>query len=147
MRKESTLDIFSTPGFLVNRLAHEMTVALDRKLKQYNVTLSQWKVLLVLWESEGRSQVELQELLGVEGASMTGLLQRMEHCGLVQRKPDQVDKRMLRVYSSEQGRALKSVIAPLIDEVSEQAYQGFSDDECVFLTRLLQRSLQNFAQK
>lgn len=54
---------------------------------------------------------------------------------------------MLHVYSSEQGRALKSVIAPLIDEVNEQAYHGFSDDECVFLTRLLQRSLQNFAQK
>ncbi|MBA2396339.1 MAG: MarR family transcriptional regulator [Ktedonobacteraceae bacterium] len=53
----------------------------------------------------GRSQVELQERLGVEGATMIGLLQRMEHCGLVQRKPDQVDKRMVRVYSSEQGRA------------------------------------------
>lgn len=140
------MDILNTPGFLVNRLAHEMTVALERRLKKYDVTVSQWKVLLAIQQGEGRSQVELQEMLGLEGATMTGLLQRMERGGLVRRKPDQVDKRVLHVYLTERGRLLEASIPPLLEEVNEVACRGFSSDEQTFFLRLLKRSLQNFEE-
>lgn len=138
--------ILNTPGFLVNRLGHEMTVALERRLKQYDVTVSQWKVLLAIWRGEGQSQVELQDVLGLEGATMTGLLQRMERGGLVQRKPDLSDKRVLRVYLTERGRLLEANIHPLIEEVNEMACRGFSSDEQTFFLRLLQRALRNFEE-
>ena len=64
-------------------------------------------MLKQLWRQEGRSQVELQELLGLDAASVTGLVQRMTQLGLIQRRPDPSDKRVQRVFLIERGRALE----------------------------------------
>jgi DNA-binding MarR family transcriptional regulator len=139
------VDLFRSPGFLVNRLGHEMAQALEQRFKMYDVTISQWAVLLMLWEQgEGKSQVELQELLGLEGATVTGLVQRMERSDLVQRRPDPQDKRVSRVYLTDRGRSLEHILTPLAQEVNACACQGFTSDEQAFFLRLLQRALDNF---
>jgi DNA-binding MarR family transcriptional regulator len=131
------------PGSLITRLAHAMSSELDSKLRPYGVTVSQWTLLKKLWQQEGRSQVELQEMLGLEAATVTGLIQRMTNLGLVQRRPDPNDKRVQRVYLTERGRELKCVTTP-IEEVNARAIQGFTPDEQEFLIRLLKRALHNF---
>ena len=100
------MNLEESPGFLLNKLAHAMHVDLDRRLKVHGVTLSQWKVLLHLWRREGLSQVELQEQLGLERATITGLLQRMTAQEWVQRRTDPHDRRVQRVFLTERGRAL-----------------------------------------
>lgn len=131
-------------GTLLKRLTHVMATELDRRLRAYNITIAQWAVLKQLWEREGRSQVELQERLGLEGATVTGLLQRMIRAELVQRRPDPGDKRVQRVFLTEKGRALRPLARDLADEVNARAVKGFSLDEQVFLMRLLARALDNF---
>lgn len=140
------MDLFSSPGFLVNRLAHEMAFALESRFKPYGITTSQWAILLMLWQEEGKSQVELQGPLGLEGATITGLLQRMERADLIERRSDPLDKRVWRVYLTARGRSLEPVLIPLAQEVNAYACQGFSADEQAFLVRLLQRALHNFEE-
>jgi DNA-binding MarR family transcriptional regulator len=89
--------------------------------------------------------VELQELLGLEAATVTGLIQRMTNLGLVYRRPDPNDKRVQRVFLTERGRALECVMAPL-EEVNEHALKGFTADERDFFIRLLTRALHNFEE-
>jgi DNA-binding MarR family transcriptional regulator len=120
---------------------------MDRRLKSHDVTMSQWALLKQLWRQEGRSQVALQELLGLDGATVTGLLQRMTHLGLIQRRPDLDDKRVQRVFLTERGRALEPITALFEEEVNAHALQGFSADERAFFLRLLTRALQNCAGK
>jgi DNA-binding MarR family transcriptional regulator len=116
---------------------------LIRRLKVYGVTLSQWKILLQLWRREGRSQVELQEQLGLERATITGLVQRMTLQGWVQCSADPHDRRVQRVFLTERGRALESITTSLVEEVNNRALEGFSADEREFFTRLLVRALCN----
>ncbi|MGZ3666419.1 MAG: MarR family winged helix-turn-helix transcriptional regulator [Ktedonobacterales bacterium] len=130
---------------LVKQLTHVMALEFDRRLKSQDVTLAQWGVLRHLWEHEGRSQVELQSLLRLEGATITGLLQRMERAGLVQRRPDPSDKRVQRVYLTDKGRALEPTVQHLAEDVNVRALAGFTADERDFLMRLLTRALQNMA--
>ena len=132
-----------SPGLLLNKLAHAMALDMDRRLKSHNVTMSQWAMLKQLWRQEGRSQVELQELLGLDAATVTGLVQRMAHLGFIQRRPDPNDKRVQRVFLTERGRALEQVTAVFEEEVNAQALDGFSTDERAFFIRLLTRALQN----
>ena len=138
------MDSVESPGLLINRLAHAMALDMDRRLKNYEVTMSQWSVLKQLWQQEGRSQVELQELLGLDGATVTGLVQRMAHLGLIQRRPDPLDKRVQRVFLTERGQSLEQITAVFDEEVNAHALAGFSADECVFFIRLLTRALQNY---
>ncbi len=138
------MDENSNLGDLLKKLTHVMAVEFDRRLRAHNLTLAQWGVLKHLWQQEGKSQVELQERLSLEAATVTGMLQRMERAGLVQRRADPVDKRVQRVYLTEQGRALESIVTPIAREVNAHACRGFSADEQVFLMRLLTRALHNF---
>ena len=132
-----------SPGLLLNKLAHAMALEMDRRLKSHEVTMSQWAMLKQLWQREGRSQVELQELLGLDGATVTGLLQRMTVLGLIQRRSDAHDKRVQRVFLTERGRALEKITAVFEEEVNNHALEGFSADERTFLMRLLTRALHN----
>lgn len=137
------MDFADSPGLLINKLAHAMALAMDRRLKNYDVTISQWAMLKQLWRQEGKSQVELQELLGLDGATVSGLIQRMTHVGLIQRQPDPNDKRVQRVFLTERGRTLEQITTIFEEEVNAHALEGFSADERAFFIRLLVRSLQN----
>lgn len=137
------MDVSDSPGLLINKLAHAMALDMDRRLKSYDVTMSQWAMLKQLWRQEGRSQVELQELLGLDGATVTGLVQRMTQLGLVQRRPDPRDRRVQRVFLTERGRALEQMTMVLEREVNARALEGFTADERAFFIRLLTRALHN----
>jgi MarR family transcriptional regulator, organic hydroperoxide resistance regulator len=128
---------------LINKLAHAMAVDMDRRLRAHDVTMSQWAMLKQLWKQDGRSQVELQELLGLEAATVTGLVQRMTRAGLVRRATDRHDKRVQRVFLTERGRELEVVTAALEDDVNAGTLAGFSPDERAFFLRLVARAYDN----
>lgn len=137
------MDFTESPGVLIHRLAHALAREMDRRLKNHDVTISQWAILRLLWLKEGRSQVELQEHLGLDGATVTGLLQRMTLAGLIQRKPDLTDKRVQRVFLTERGRELEKGGNAVERELHSQLFAGFTDDEKTFFMRLLIRALHN----
>lgn len=139
------MEPIDSPGLLINKLAHAITVDLDRRLRAYDVTISQWGVLKQLGKQGGRSQAELQELLGLEKATVNGLVQRMLRAGLIRSEPDPVDKRVQRLYLTERGRDIKQRTASLEDEVNARIAEGFTGDERAFFVRLLTRALQNLA--
>src|SRR5215510_9405136 len=120
-----------------------MALDMDRRLKSYDVTMSQWALLKQLWRHEGRSQVDLQDLLGLDGATVTGLVQRMTHLGLIHRRADPSDKRVQRVFLTPRGRVLEQMTAVFEEEVNTHAFHGFSADERAFFIRFLTRALQN----
>jgi DNA-binding MarR family transcriptional regulator len=141
------MDSVESPGMLINRLAHAMALEMDRRLKAAGVTLSQWFVLKQLWRQEGKSQVELQELLDLERATVHGLIQRMARAELIECRPDPGDRRVQRIFLTERGRALKQITPSLEEEVNAHALQGFSEDERAFFVRLLTRALHNTTGK
>jgi DNA-binding MarR family transcriptional regulator len=137
------MDSLESPGMLINKLAHAMALDMDRRLRASGVTLSQWSVLKQLWRQEGKSQVELQELLNLERATVNGLIQRMVRSGLIHCQPDPSDRRVQRIFLTERGRALQQITLSLEEEVNARALAGFSDDERTFFISLLTRAFHN----
>lgn len=60
--------------------------------------------LQMLAHHDGIGQSELAELLHVSRPTVTVMLQRMDISGLIQRRPDQADSRITRVYLTGKGR-------------------------------------------
>ena len=94
----------STPS----RLAMSV-MRLERRLRQYStggVTASQYAALVTLSK---RGELTLGELAGAEGVappSMTRIAARLERAGLVQRRPDPLDRRVALVAVSPRGAEL-----------------------------------------
>lgn len=84
-----------------------MTKTYKPLLEQLGLTYPQYLVMLVLWQEDGILVKEIGEALFLDSGTLTPLLKRLEAAQLVRRQRDPQDERQVRIYLSDQGRALK----------------------------------------
>ena len=65
---------------------------------------------MAIWEAPGLSQAALAVRLGVEPPTITRMLQRLERSGLVERRADPHDARVLRVHPTPRSRLLEGTV-------------------------------------
>lgn len=122
-------------GFLIHDASRLRRTVVDQRLKPLGVTRSQWWVLVNLARSEatthkdGIAQVELARLLDVGKVTVTGLIDRLEESGLVQRIPDPNDRRSKLVKMSRKGRLLQEKLESVGAEINRQIMDSISEDE------------------
>jgi MarR family transcriptional regulator for hemolysin len=81
--------------------------ALDRRLKYLGVSQASWMTIAVAAKAPAPlSQSELADRLGVEGATMVAMVDRLVKAGLVMREPSITDRRINRVVLTEAGTLL-----------------------------------------
>ncbi|MFJ7309762.1 MarR family winged helix-turn-helix transcriptional regulator [Peribacillus frigoritolerans] len=130
-------------GFWLKRNYRSICNYLDHELEQYNITNSQLGVLLILWESDGTSQKEVQQTLGITPASMTNLIKGLENKGLIIRRVDPNDSRANLMYLTDKGKALEEKCLPIVEEAEVIVRKGFSPEETMILRLWLQRVNKN----
>src|SRR4028118_1570105 len=72
-------------------------------LNALGVHVGQEMILFQLWRRDGLNQTELTTCLGVEPPTTTRMVQRMEASGLVERRTDPRDGRVVQVWLSPRG--------------------------------------------
>lgn len=77
-------------------------------LEPLGLTYPQYLVMVALWERAPRTVGEVSEALGLEPATLTPVLKRLEHNRLVSRKRDPADERRVLVEPTAEGRELHS---------------------------------------
>src|SRR5258708_2236516 len=81
--------------------------ALDRRLKYLGVSQASWMTIAVAAKARAPlSQSELADQLGVEGATMVAMVDRLVKAGLVIREPSTTDRRIKRVVLTQAGDLL-----------------------------------------
>jgi MarR family transcriptional regulator for hemolysin len=81
--------------------------ALDRRLKYLGVSQASWMTIAVAAKARAPlSQSELANQLGVEGATMVAMVDRLVKAGLVIREPSTTDRRVKRVVLTQAGNLL-----------------------------------------
>jgi DNA-binding MarR family transcriptional regulator len=93
--------------FAVYSAAHAFAQAYKPHLDPMGLTYPQYLVMLLLWEHDGRSVNELGQPLHLDSGTLTPLLKRMEKAGLVTRKRDTKDERIMRIHLTDHGRSLR----------------------------------------
>jgi MarR family transcriptional regulator, transcriptional regulator for hemolysin len=81
--------------------------ALDRRLKYLGVSQASWMTIAVAAKArQPLSQSELAESLGVEGATMVAMVDRLVKAGFVIREPSITDRRVKRILLTTAGNLL-----------------------------------------
>ncbi|GHA16606.1 hypothetical protein GCM10007989_09580 [Devosia pacifica] len=93
--------------FAIYAAGHAFNRFYKPRLDALGLTYPQYLVLLVLWEQDGLSIKMLGERLILDSGTITPLVKRMETRGLMRRERDHEDERVVRVYLTEEGRALR----------------------------------------
>ncbi len=75
-------------------------------LEEFHLSRPQAFLLYALGSGRPLSQHEVADRLHCEPSNVTGLIDRLEAKGLVERRPDPADRRVKRLVATKKGRAL-----------------------------------------
>jgi homoprotocatechuate degradation regulator HpaR len=111
----------------IQQFSHSLPIMLYRAIdvvmprfrvifKEYGLTEQQWRVLRVLWEIQEISHNELAELTLISPPSLVGVLDRLRTMELVERRRSALDRRVVYIASTEQGRDLRDQIMPAVQQ-------------------------------
>jgi DNA-binding MarR family transcriptional regulator len=115
----------------------------DAFMDRIGMHRAQATLLCRLFVHDGMTQSEIAEQLSVQGATVTNMLQRMEEAGLVARRRDPEDNRLVRVYLTDTGREQERAITEQFTKVEEAIFEGLDPEERVVLRQVLRKMLRN----
>jgi MarR family transcriptional regulator for hemolysin len=84
--------------------------AVDEAMAQHGVRVGQNLVLEVLWDTDGLTPGDLANRLGVTVPTMVKSATRMEAAGLLTRRRDDKDGRLVRLYLTDHARSVRGAI-------------------------------------
>nr|WP_205762627.1 MarR family transcriptional regulator [Aneurinibacillus aneurinilyticus] len=106
---------------------------------RHGVTPVQYALLHLLWEKDGQHGAELGERMRLDSATITGLLDRLTHSELVERRPDPKDRRMNRIHITEKGRTLEKKLKKEMEDINRTILANFTQEEADVLKNMLSR--------
>jgi len=117
--------------------ARSMRTVMSRNLLDSGLYAGQDGVMLSLAETDGMTAGNLAIKLGVKAPTMTRTIGRMEAQGFVERRTDDGDARLTKVYLTGHGRESLQTIEAAGKTSEKIATQGLSDKEIKTLMKLL----------
>lgn len=113
--------------------------ALDRRLKYLGVSQASWMTIAVAAKAAGPlSQSELADRLGVEGATMVAMVDRLVRAGLVMREPSTTDRRVKRVALTQAGNLLYDKVRAEAAAFRKELLAGIDPKKLLAATELLE---------
>jgi len=119
----------------------------DDFTEHVDIPRGQATVLCVVAKQDGLTQSEIAGQLSVQGATVTNMLQHLEEAGLVIRRRDPEDNRLVRVYLTEAGHQKEASINEQFGNMQELIFKGISEEERVILRAWLQQIIMNISEE
>lgn len=94
------------------RATADVQLALDTHFARYGLSMGKFTLLMQLSQVDGLTPSECAARSRVTRATITGLLDGLERDGLVERRSDPDDRRMLRVHLTDKGHTLLNQMLP-----------------------------------
>jgi DNA-binding MarR family transcriptional regulator len=131
--------------YLLNRAGARIAAAFSEEVRPLGATLQMWRVLAALREGDGRRMGDLSETTSIEVSTLTRLVDNMEKKGLVARRRDAGDARVVALHVTPAGRRLTQRITPIAERYESVALAGFTAAEADILKAALRRLYRNMA--
>ncbi len=118
---------------------------LSKLMKEQNlpITPEQFSVLSYLWQKDGLQQSELANCTNRNRANVTRVVDILEREGIVERRDDENDRRVFRIFLTAKGKSLRDATASCARQTIEDALNGLSKEEIDTCTRVLLKIRSN----
>src|SRR5258708_3403004 len=112
--------------FTLGELARLVRAYADKQAARYGITRAQWAVLAKVERTEGLKQSELAELMEMQPITLTRLIDKLCDNGWIERRGDETDRRVNRLYLRKAARPLLGKLGGLRSELTATALEGIS---------------------
>ena len=115
----------------------------EREAARYGITRAQWAALAKVERSEGMKQSELAEEMEMQPITLTRLIDKLCESGWIERRGDDTDRRVNRLYLKKAARPLLSKLAGLRSELTATALDGINPTDAHRLLAQLEAIKEN----
>src|ERR1700757_3220055 len=129
--------------FALGEVQRRMRAYADKEAARYGITRAQWAVLAKVERSEGMKQTELAEQLEMQPITLTRLIDKLCDNGGIERRGDNTDRRVNRLYLKKAARPLLGKLAGLKSEITATALEGISPTDAHRLLAQLETIKEN----
>ena len=139
-------DFENSMGFVVNATAKAFQRSFDIELrKNAGVSLSQWRVVGALVLQPGLTQKEIADKVGVEGATLVPIIDKMEKEGLLKRKLDSSDRRINRIYLTTKADSLWESMIECALRIRKSSTKNISESDIQITLETLRKISKNLS--
>jgi MarR family transcriptional regulator for hemolysin len=129
--------------FTLGELQRLVRAYADRQAARYGITRAQWAVLAKVERFEGMKQTELAEQMEMQPITLTRLIDRLCDNGWIERRSDDSDRRVNRLYLRKAAKPLLAKLAGLKSELTATALEGISSSDANRLLAQLETIKEN----
>ncbi|WP_224999959.1 MarR family winged helix-turn-helix transcriptional regulator [Cesiribacter sp. SM1] len=128
MKREETVD------YNIKAAWHAISRMYNTEAGKYDITTSIGFVLLNIDAELGTPATKIAPLLGLEARSLTRMLKNMEEKGLIYRQADPVDRRLVRIFLTEEGKNKKEISRRTVKSFNQAVVENIPPNklQCFF---------------
>lgn len=130
-------------GYLIHEVARLMKRRFEEEARLKGLTLPQWRVLAQIALNEGITQVALAAATDTDPMTTSGVLDRLEKRGLIDRYVDPTDSRAKLARLTAEGEDVFRTTKTVGLDMYEAALDGVSPDEREIVIRVLSKMRDN----
>jgi DNA-binding MarR family transcriptional regulator len=132
-------------GYLLNRTGSLGAASMSDVLKEFDIPLPTWHILLILSQFPEQTVSELASHSGLEISYISRTVLKVENRGFVTRAKSTQDKRVTHIKLASAGRQMIRKILPKIRVLLGVIFQEISDADIETTSRTLQVIYDNLA--
>ena len=134
-------DATQLPPIGIGKLLRRSHLAFSKifrdRLKDHDVSFSEFVHLERLWYDDGLNQTELSRRVGIETASSTTVLDALEKRGFIRRERDSRDRRNVRVFLQPAGAEIEAKLLDCAAGINAIAREGLSKADIAAFFRIM----------
>jgi len=133
-------------GHLLSQICRLTHARMYTMVDRVGLHRGQSLVLKALWGQDGLTHRELAERLYVRSSTMTNMIKRMEKAGFVERRADELDQRLSRVYLTHNGRELQRQVQEIWRAFEGRVFAGLDPDQVGLLRQFFLQIRDNLIE-
>jgi DNA-binding MarR family transcriptional regulator len=130
-RKETTCSRIKQSWHAISRMYNNEAV-------NHDLTTTTGFILLNIDSHEGTPSTQIGPLLGMEATSLTRTMNQLEDKGIIKRKKDKQDARVVRMMLTEKGKKKKEISKKTVKDFNTLIAERYSPAEMENFHRMLE---------
>ena len=107
--------------FYIRHVWHRVSRMYNQKAAEHDMTMSIGFILMNV-DKEGTPSTQLGPRMGMEPTSLSRTLKTMEDRGLILRKEDQIDKRKVLIFLTEEGIEKRRMVRDFLFDFNQKLF-------------------------
>ncbi|MGG0740449.1 MarR family winged helix-turn-helix transcriptional regulator [Niallia taxi] len=137
------MELKNCMNFLLSVSQNKVFKYFSKLLEEYGVTPAQYGVLNCLWKEGQLSPKQIGEMVYLEAPTVSGILDKMQKAGLIERSVDPNNRRNVLVTATSKSNSIKENIESATINLNTMVLQNLSDNEQNVLKKALETIIKS----